>query len=369
MEASLGPLLPLFERERRAGRPLALGVLVHTQGSTYGKPGALIAIAANGDYAGLISGGCLEGDLREHALTVIAEGRPRSVHYDLRGPDDLLWGLGAGCEGAMRIMLLPVGRASDWQPLECLALALEAQRPMAIGVVCDSADPQVPLGSVALPLSAAVEMPAPLQVAAVQACLAEVALSGASRWLQAEHAAFGLFVLPLALPPRILILGAGPDVVPLVEFAVRLNWRVTVLDHRAAYANAAHFAAAAEVRHARPDELSAPELGRFHAAVVMSHHLPTDAAYLRSLSGSDIPYIGLLGPPQRRDKLLADLGPEAQRLQERLHAPVGLPLGGRSPESVALTIVAELQAFFQGRLAPARAALAAAPRAHSGVSA
>ncbi|TLY87762.1 MAG: XdhC family protein, partial [Gammaproteobacteria bacterium] len=77
VEAFLGPLLPLFERERAAARALALGLLVHTAGSTYRKPGALMLIAADGEYAGLLSGGCLESDLREHARTVILSGEPR----------------------------------------------------------------------------------------------------------------------------------------------------------------------------------------------------------------------------------------------------------------------------------------------------
>ena len=366
MEATLGPLLPLFERERRAGRTLALGVLVHTQGSTYRKPGALIAIAANGDYAGLISGGCLEGDLREHAVKVIRQGQPRAVQYDLQGPDELLWGLGMGCEGAMRILLLPVGAANDWQPLSYLTAALGAHVSAAFGVVCDSAHPGMPLGSLALPEAAAVPMPAALRAPAVQNALTAAARAGTNRWLHGEESAFGLFVVPLVLPPRVLLLGAGPDAVPVVEFAARLAWRVTVSDHRAAYANAAHFPTAQAVWHRRPEELGAlPELQSFQAAVVMSHHLATDLAYLRALSASHVPYVGLLGPPNRRDKLLARLGHEARALQERLHAPIGLPLGGRTPEAVALTIVAEVQAFLQGRLREAHAGFAPLRRAAS----
>ena len=83
MEAFLGPLLPLFERERAAGRALALGMLVQTAGSTYRKAGALMLIAADGEYSGLLSGGCLESDLREHARTVIASGEPRAVRSEI----------------------------------------------------------------------------------------------------------------------------------------------------------------------------------------------------------------------------------------------------------------------------------------------
>src|SRR5579871_4201292 len=114
VESLLGPLLPLFERERAAGRAVAVGILVHTAGSTYRKPGALMLIASGGEYAGLISGGCLEGDLGQHAQAVLKTGEPRLVRYDMRGRDDLIWGLGLGCEGAMSILLLRVGPAENW---------------------------------------------------------------------------------------------------------------------------------------------------------------------------------------------------------------------------------------------------------------
>jgi xanthine dehydrogenase accessory factor len=339
VEAVLGPLLPLFERERAAGRALALGVLVHTAGSTYRKPGALILIAVNGDYAGLISGGCLEGDLREHALTVIESGTVRAVSYDMRSGEDLLWGLGLGCEGAMQILLLRVGPENDWQPLAHLAAALAAHRATAIGVVVESAVADLPPGTIALPAS-----PAPEALAVAQEPLARAAAAGQSCWV--ERASWKLFVLPLWLPPRILLLGAGPDALPVVDLAARLNWKVTLADHRAAYAVAAHFPTAERVVLARPEELAAVlALAGFSAAVVMSHHLTSDLAYLRALAATSIPYVGLLGPAVRRERLIADLGADAGQLRGRLHAPVGLALGGRTPESIALGIVAQIHAF------------------------
>jgi xanthine dehydrogenase accessory factor len=78
--------------------------------------------------------------------------------------------------------------------------------------------------------------------------------------------------------------------------------------------------------------------------VVMSHHVPSDLLYLRALALSPVPYIGLLGPRRRRDRLLAELSEVASALQPRLHAPVGLALGGETPEAIALSIVAEVQA-------------------------
>ncbi len=130
--------MALYEgRERSAGRALVLGIVLETAGSTYRKPGALMLIASDGDYAGLLSGGCLEGDLREHANAVRETGVPKVVSYDLRGPDDLLWGLGVGCEGAMNILLIRVAEANGWQPIAHFLESLHSHRATAVGIVVE----------------------------------------------------------------------------------------------------------------------------------------------------------------------------------------------------------------------------------------
>jgi xanthine/CO dehydrogenase XdhC/CoxF family maturation factor len=340
---------------------MALGILVRTVGSTYRKAGAMLLMAGDGEYAGLISGGCLEGDLGERARAVIETGRSALVTYDTRNADDLVWGLGLGCEGAMHILLLRVGPREEWQPLLHLAGSLAAYVPTAIGVVTESQDAGIPLGALLLPpqtgAASAIALPRspPTGVAAalleprVLAALAATAGSGAADSLEGPGARWHLLLLPLSLPPRLLLLGAGPDALPVVDFAARLHWQVTLVDHRPAYAVAAHFPSAERVLLARPEELGETlDLSRFSAAVVMSHHLSSDLEYLRALSAAPVPYIGLLGPRARREKLLSELGAGAQRLRPRLHSPVGLNLGGRTPEAIALAIVAEIHAFAHG---------------------
>jgi xanthine dehydrogenase accessory factor len=361
MDSELAPLLPLFDRERAAGRAAALGILVHTAGSTYRKPGAMVLIAGDGRYAGLISGGCLEGDLGERARAVIATGRAALVTYDLRNSDDLVWGLGLGCEGAMHILLLRVGPGEEWQPLAHLAAARAAHTPTAIGIVTESQQADIPPGAILLPQRSGGSVPAlrPSLPASARTALLEprtlAALAAAPDssevgWLEGPGARWKLLFIPLCLPPRLLLLGAGPDALPVVDFAVRLHWRVTLVDHRPAYAVPSHFPSAEQVLLARPEEIAqALDLGRFSVAVIMSHHLPSDLEYLRALSASSLAYIGLLGPPARREKLLSELGPEAERLRSRLHAPVGFNLGGRTPEAIALAIVAEIHAFVHGK--------------------
>jgi xanthine dehydrogenase accessory factor len=258
----------------------------------------------------------------------------------------------------MKILLVRAGPEHDWQPLTHLARALASHTPTAIGITLESSWPELPVGSMVLPEGdSATTLPPTLSAGgrailagpAVRAVLTESARTGRTAAAESESPQWKVFSLPLSLPPKLLLLGAGPDATPIVEFATRVNWKVTLIDHRPAYADPTHFPLAERVILARPEDLgSVVELKHFAAAVVMSHHLPSDSSYLRNLADAPIPYIGLLGPAPRREKLLSDLGDGAERLRARLHAPVGLALGGRSPESIALAIVAEIHAFVHG---------------------
>jgi hypothetical protein len=114
-------LLHSFNAWRAAGEPLVLATVYETAGSTYSKAGHRILLAANGDYRGLVSGGCLEGDLAERARGVVATAQAVAVTYDLRDSADDLWGLGVGCNGLLRVFLQPLLPANDYQPFNAIA--------------------------------------------------------------------------------------------------------------------------------------------------------------------------------------------------------------------------------------------------------
>ncbi len=360
---SLHRLLPLFERCRQRNEAAVLATVFRTAGSTYAKPGEQMLIAPSGEYAGLLSGGCLEGDLRERAVEVRRSGTAAIVSYDMRSADDEVFGLGSGCEGAMDILLTRTGPAESWEPLASLARAFRAELPAVAAFVTASADPSVPLGQVfmempssdftAVERSAASGLPADWAVVLRAAMRTATAASNdrpAASWFEYEQPRLRALLVPLRLPPRLLVCGAGPDARPVVGLAAFLAWRVTVVDHRSAYADAARFAPGTEVLETRPESLTADlQLDRYDAAVVMSHHLDSDLAYLRALAPTRVPYVGLLGPAARRERLLRDLGPSATPLQRRLRAPIGLDIGGRAAESIALAIVSEIHAVLAGR--------------------
>src|SRR5512137_476084 len=353
MDGSLHQLAPMYERARAERTPLVLATVVATRGSTYRKAGAQMLIGAGGRYEGILSGGCLDGDLAAHAESVIESGTPKMVRYDNGGDDDLLWGLGAGCEGGMDVWLVRLDPAANWEPFATLARCFEQRVPARYAFVLNSAVPALPVGSTlwvdggaALPHG----LPEPLTtLLAAQAGTDMV--SATTGIIEFDSPRVRLFVGSAGIARELLLIGGGPDALPVVEIGATLGWRVTVADHRPAYADPARFPRARRVLLTRPLQLEQHvDLTRFDAAVVMSHHIATDLAALEALATTQIPYVGLLGPASRRKRLLADLGTTtAARFGARLHAPVCLELGGRDPASIALAITAEIQAQLDGK--------------------
>jgi xanthine dehydrogenase accessory factor len=148
----------------------------------------------------------------------------------------------------------------------------------------------------------------------------------------------------LPSPIRLLLLGAGLDAIPLARLASEVGWSCTLVDHRPVYIEHADFPEACEKHCIEAEQLSATlNLDDFNSAVVMSHHLASDREYLRQLAESSIPYVGLLGPPARKERLLSELGERGARMRGHLHGPAGLNLGGRGPEVIALSIIAQIQ--------------------------
>lgn len=288
-------LLEFFDARRKRSEPLVLVTVFDTEGSTYSKAGALMLVNEDGVFRGMLSGGCLEGDLAVRAQQVLDSGRAQTVTYDLGDDDDELWGMGVGCDGLMRMLLLPLRPEDDYAPFNRIAAVWRGEQ------------------------AAEVAIPFPDE----------------------DNDEVRIVVEP---PPRILILGAGLDAEPVVRFAAELGWRCDVFDHRPAYVDNGDFVAAELTACAPAEDLADTlDLSRYAAAVVMSHHLVSDRAYLRQLAETDMSYIGLLGPPHRRNRLLSELGEIAERLEARLHGPAGLDIGGRGPAPIALSIVAEIQ--------------------------
>lgn len=344
-------LIDRFAEASERGEDMVLVTVYETMGSTYSKPGTRMLIMADGGAQGLVSGGCLEGDLAERARQVLANGRADTVTYDLRDEAEELFGLGVGCNGLIRVLLQPLTSSQGYEPMASVARALLGERVSGIATVIDS-----PGGDIESGLSA-VMIDAALQEFGVAGSLAEQLGAACERATRAQSAVVEqweqpscqVLVAPLVPIPRVLVLGAGLDARPLVNVLAELGWRITVADHRPAYLARGGFSRAEELLQVRPGAIgSLSGLPLYSAIVVMSHHLATDREYLRELALIDVPYLGLLGPQARRQRLLEDLGADAGSLEQRLRGPVGIDIGADSAETIALSIAAQMQQVLSG---------------------
>lgn len=346
-------LLSAFDAWSKRGQPLVLASVFETAGSTYSKTGARMLINSNGDFQGMLSGGCLEGDLAERAREVLASGTARMVTYDLGLNEDELWGLGVGCDGLMKIFLQPLLAQDDYAPFRAIAGAYQGDRPEVAVTVLESDNTALAPGATLLTARA---KPA---IFGLTDEAADVLLEQGRAALKANVSSTrevrigdinAKILLAVVMPrARLLVLGAGLDAEPVTRLATDLGWRVTVADHRPAYIDNGTFEAEAIICTPAAEISTALDLNTFDATIVMSHHLASDRSYLAQLSKSNIRYVGLLGPKDRRRRLLEDLGDDAASLEGRLHGPAGLDIGAVGPAAIALSILAEIHNVLAAR--------------------
>jgi xanthine dehydrogenase accessory factor len=251
---------------------------------------------------------------------------------------DVVFGSGSGCRGRMHVLILP-----DQAPYDTLSNALlaadEQHTPLELALFLDGANVGCGLGWFG---------PSEMAIGASFESAADVraATHGVHQWaLGGADVRLARFRIDRV--PRLVLVGAGPEAAPLLEMARVLGWRTLLIDHRPA-AMQALSPLANETLLAQPaDGLARCPGAAIDACVIMTHTASNDLAALRALQDHPVRYVGLLGPPRRRDELLHLLGDEAtEALHGRLHAPVGLDLGGQGPESLALAIAAELHRHF-----------------------
>ncbi|MDP8964448.1 MAG: XdhC family protein [Cyanobacteriota bacterium] len=423
----LQDIIKAFEQNNKSGQCVAIATLVKAQGSTYRRPGARMLMTSEGQMVGSLSGGCLEGDVFEQAQEVMTSGKPIVVQYDTMSDEDIIWGLGLGCNGIVQILIErveaesplthllhnppnPPGKEGNSAPsplpgegwggvkgldakseLNHLAFLSECLQRRPVGILATvfqvegQIKAQVGTRLMVYPDSTVKSDIEDTELVAQIRDDAGKALYDSRSMVKTYPLLTGkaeVFIEVIQPPVPLMIFGAGHDAVPLVRLAQELGWYVTVVDSRQADATRERFQSADEVVLSRPEGISdsvskavatlgasaLPRLRQHGAeqhsaervrvnnrtmAVIMTHNYLHDLELLKTLLPSPVRYLGILGPKSRTGKLLQDLQeqgitPTEQQLQ-RLYSPVGLNIGADTPEEIALSIVAEIQAVLGDR--------------------
>lgn len=307
-------ILPTLARWHADGRRAALATVVERRGSAPRDPGASLALNDLGEIAGSVTGGCVEPDVIREAEEVLAGGPPRLREYGIA--DDAAFEVGLACGGTVGILVVPL----DLELVPELERGVAADRPVALAVTAAGER----IGRQRLYAGPLLD--------AGESALADV--DGET-----------VFVHALAPRPALYVFGAIDHAAALARVGKLLGYRVTVCDPRAAFVTRERFPEAEELVVDWPDRFlrSAPVDERT-AVCVLTHDAKFDVPALVAALATPAGYIGAMGSrvttADREERLRAE-GVDDAGLG-RIHAPIGLAIGARSPEEVAVAIGAEI---------------------------
>jgi len=350
---------------KRDQQQWVLGTIFEIEGSSYRKPGAMMLFGDLGEQYGLLSGGCLESNLMQHARKVMDSQQASIVVYDMTDEDDVGWQLGIGCGGVVRILLQPILAENNYLELVTLTEHIKRRETVCYAQHITEGKPACVIytdknkaisdhyNSNNLDDSAE-SIPSNLATLFTTHKLNTQKNGYAVNATLITHKQTWLYT-PILPAPHIMIFGGGIDAYPLVEIAHTMGWSVTLVDKRSAYARKTHFPKADTIIKASAKDLLSNNmlsemskgitpkgiLDTVDAIVIMTHNLLMDAEALKVAQQSSAKYVGLLGPIHRRERILKNENLTLADLVKPLSSPIGLDIGGQLPESIALSILSE----------------------------
>ena len=304
----------------RTGRGAALATVIETWGSAPRQPGSQLAIAGDGEMAGSVSGGCVEGAVVMEALDALADGAPRLLAYGVSDED--AFAVGLACGGTIRVLVEPLGEGGEAMPAAMLEAIVEARtdrRALAYGMQ---------------PEGWARRLIGP----------DDAGVAGRFRADRSGSEESGEFIAVFNPPLRLMVVGAVHIAQALVPMARLAGYVPVIIDPREAFASEARFPGEVLI-HDWPDEaLAAQGLDARAAVVTLTHDPKLDDPAIMATLASDAFYLGCLGSTRTHAKRLDRL--RAAGLDEaalaRIHAPVGLAIGARSPAEIAVSVLAQI---------------------------
>lgn len=350
-------IIKAYDAAKKVGKLCVLATVVHLQGSSYRRPGARMLVLDDGLMIGAISGGCLEGDALKKALLTFTEKKSRLVTYDTSDEDDASIGIQLGCEGVIQVLFEFIDASNALNPIELLRKALAKRQTAVLVTLFDITNKKnAQLGTVFLLEQHGVISTSIANKPLID-CLEKETKVVLENWqsfftqidtLEAYSTAFVEFLVP---PISLVIVGAGNDAIPIMQMAYILGWEVTIIDGRNTHAKAERFINACQVLVSKPEQVLAQlTIDSRTCFVLMTHNYKYDLQMLKALLCTNVPYIGVLGPKKKLVKMLADYSEEGfvvtEQMLDKVYGPTGLDIGAETPEEIASSIIAEIQAVF-----------------------
>ncbi|MDZ8104916.1 MAG: XdhC family protein [Nostoc sp. DedQUE12a] len=354
-------IVAAFKDTQNRSELTALATVVKTSGSVYRRAGARMLLTEEGQMIGCVSGGCLESDVFEKAQALMfADGTPIVVNYDTTASNDIVWGFGLGCNGVIEVLIEPLSNELAKSQLDFIAECLHGQQSGVMATVFKVA------GEIMTKIASRLFLKPDGTVISniedklfVQKILVDVqqVLKQGKSQIKSYTLANGIaevFLEVIHPVVPVVVFGAGHDTIPVINLVKHQGWHVTIVDNRPGYTTFERFPNADQIIFSEPQVIQNHlNLNSRTVAIIMTHRYESDLALLRTLLPSSVRYIGILGPRSRTQRLLQDLKSEGfvptDAQLQRLYAPVGLDIGADSPEAIALSIVAEIQAVLANR--------------------
>jgi xanthine dehydrogenase accessory factor len=333
--------LPQIEAWYSAGEEIAVATVIRVIGSAPRPVGARMIVSSGGRMAGSVSGGCVETTVYEEMMDVLQGGPPRKLHFGIT--DDMIWDVGLACGGTIDVFV---------QKLEpSLVTAFRGYVEQGVAVALSVVVTGERIGDSALITPEGIVQGR--DDGRIDAVARQMLASRAERGqIQPITPGVEVFVEPFLPPPVLVVVGGVHVAISLSRFAKELGFYVIVVDPRAKFANRERFPEADEVLLEWPDEaLAHLEIDDATYVVLLTHDPKIDEPTLAAALKTEAAYIGAIGSRKThadRFERMARWGVTAEKL-ERVYAPIGLDLGGNTPEETALSIIAEVVSVKNGR--------------------
>ncbi|WP_421764700.1 XdhC family protein [Ekhidna sp.] len=356
----LKTIIEAYKKATAEGIKTVLATVVHVDGSSYRRPSARMLVDEHGITTGAISGGCLEGDALRKALHALVQNKNVLISYDTSDEADAVVGAQLGCEGIIQVLFEPIDQDDPINPIALLEQIINEDKPYVMVTLFNLKDKRGEQPGCTLLLKDGAKTLGSIDDSSLQEAILKDAVTvfeekrSLFRAYEEDQTTHNAFIEYFAPAVSLVIVGAGNDTQGLALMAETLGWNIYVVDGRPSHASESRFTSSCQIIVAKPEEaLQNILINEQTVFVLMTHNYQYDLSILKCILTYDqVPYIGILGPKKKFQRMVDELKEKgieiSQEQQDRIYTPIGLEIGAETPEEIAISVLAEINAVLNG---------------------